>query len=265
MKVSVLIVNYKSKGLTRNLINNILDLDWPFDYEIIIVDNASNDGSVHYLQEQFPNVSNLHYVKLKENKGYGAGNNAGAKIAKGEYLLVLNPDIVVKKNTVSELLKWLDSHQDIGVISPKLSYANGKVQQSYFRYYKWKTPLYRRTFLGKRKSGQKDLNRFLMTDVKIQGATAVDWLMGSFWLVPKRVFEELNGFDEKYFMYFEDTDFCKRVNKAGYKVIYYPLVGAIHLHARQSKSNGFFKSLLNKLTWVHISSAIKYFRKFGLK
>lgn len=265
MEVSVVILNYRSRGLVRNLIRNILDLQWNFSYEIIVVDNNSQDGLFAHLSEEFPAMENLHFLQRKSNDGFGAGNNAGVELAKGKYLLILNPDIVIKEGTVETLLAYMEAHQDTGVISPKLLYANNKAQQSYFRYYKCKTPIYRRTFLGKTKAGQKDLARFTMADVAIDGPTAVDWLMGSFWLMPKRIFEELGGYDDRYFMYFEDTDFCHRMNDASYKVIYYPEVEAIHLHARDSKSEGFFKTLFNKLTRTHISSAIKYFRKFGCK
>ena len=265
MKLSVIVLNYKSKGLVRNLIRNIIDLKWSFPYEIIVIDNNSNDALAEMLEEEYSDLGNLKFLARDVNDGYGAGNNAGVKLAEGEYLLILNPDIVVNEGTVESLLDYMEKHQDTGIISPKLLYANKKAQQSYFRYYKWKTPMYRRTFLGKTKAGKKDLARFTMQDVEINGATAVDWLMGSFWLMPKSKFDELGGFDDRYFMYFEDADFCRRMNDSAYKVIYYPEATAIHLHARDSKSEGFFKTLSNKMTRIHIKSAIKYFRKFGLK
>jgi GT2 family glycosyltransferase len=163
------------------------------------------------------------------------------------------------------LYDYLENHFDVGLVAPKLLYANKKAQQSYFAYYHLMTPLYRRTFLGKTKAGQKDLDRFTMKDIDVDKATAVDWLMGSFWMIRKEVFNDLEGFDERYFMYFEDSDLCRRVNEAGHKVVYYSEAEAIHLHARDSKSTNFWSSIFNKMTWVHLTSAYKYFRKFGIK
>jgi len=265
MDLSFVILNYKMAGLVRNLVKNILNLNLDYSFEILVGDNASKDNIAKMLKENFPHVNNLHLFLYDENKGYGAGNNKLIKNAKGKYLVILNPDIVILDGTMEKLYDYLENNLDVGIVSPKLLYANRQAQQSYFSYYYLLTPLYRRTFLGKTKKGQKDLARFLMKDIEIKEPTAVDWLMGSFWLMRRDLFNELNGFDDNYFMYFEDSDLCRRVNESGSKVIYHPEVEAIHLHARDSQSPSVFSSLQNKMTWIHLHSAYKYFRKFGIK
>ena len=265
MDLSFVVLNYQTAGLVRNLVKNILNLKLDYSFEILVGDNASKDGIAKIMKEHFSELDNVNFFEYDENNGYGAGNNKIIKNAKGKYIVILNPDIVVLNGTIEKLYNYLESHSDVGIVSPKLLYANKKVQQSYFAYYHLMTPLYRRTFLGKTKKGQTDLDRFLMKGVDINGATTVDWLMGSFWMMRKHIFDELSGFDDQYFMYFEDSDLCRRVNEAGHKVMYHPEAEAIHLHARDSKSKNFWSSILNKMTWIHLSSAYKYFRKFGIK
>lgn len=260
MDLSFLILNYKTKGLTRNLVQNLEDLKLPYQYEIIVGDN-SNDGTGEMLMELYGDLSHLKFLSFP-NRGYGNGNNILAKYATGKYLVILNPDIYVLPGTIEKLYQYLETHPEVGLISPQLIYGNDKVQQSCFRYYKWFTPIYRRTFLGKTAIGQKDLDRFLMKDVDLTKPQNVDWLMGSFWMVRRALFEELNGFDEEYFMYFEDTDFCRRLHDKNHQVVYYPLAQAVHLHAKESDRGSLWKNLTNRLTWIHIKSAYRFFKKF---
>lgn len=260
MDLSFLILNYKTKGLTRNLVKNIVELKLPYQYEIIVGDN-SNDGTGEMLAELYGDLPNLKFFSFP-NRGYGEGNNQLARHATGKYLLISNPDIHILPGTIEKLYQYLEAHSEAALISPQLIYGNGKVQQSCFRYYKKFTPAYRRTFLGKTSRGQKDLERFLMKDVDLTQPQNVDWLMGSFWMVRRAVFEELNGFDEGYLMYFEDTDFCHRLHDKNYQVIYYPLAQAVHLHAKESDRGSLWKNLTNRLTWIHIKSSRRFFKKF---
>jgi hypothetical protein len=260
MDLSFLILNCKTKGLTRNLVKNLEDLKLPYQYEIIVGDN-SNDGTGEMLNELYGNLSNLKFLTLP-NRGYGAGNNALAKYASGKFLVILNPDIYILPGTIEKLYQYLENHLAVALIGPRLVYGNGKVQQSCFRYYKRLTPVFRRTFWGNTQLGQKDLNRFLMKDCDLSQVQDVDWLMGSFWMIRRSSFEELNGFDEEYFMYFEDTDFCRRLHQKNYQVIYYPLAQAVHLHAKESDRGSLWKSLFNRLTWIHIKSSRRFFKKF---
>jgi len=178
MDLSFLILNYKTKGLTRNLVKNIGDLKLPYQYEIIVGDN-SNDGTGEMLTELYGDLPNLKFFSFP-NRGYGEGNNQLAKHATGKYLLILNPDIHILPETIEKLYQYLEVHPEAALASPQLIYGNGKVQQSSFRYYKRMTPSYRRTFLGKTSRGQKDLDRFLMKDLDLTQPQNVDWLMGSF-------------------------------------------------------------------------------------
>jgi hypothetical protein len=260
MDLSFLILNYKTKGLTRNLVKNIEDLKLPYEYELIVGDN-SNDGTGAMLEELYGDLPSLKFLALP-NRGYGHGNNELAKFAKGKYLLIANPDIHILPGTVEKLYQYLEAHPEVALVSPQLIYGNGKVQQSCFRYYKKMTPAYRRTFLGNTKAGQKDLDRFLMKDCDLSQPQNVEWLMGSFWLIRRSAFEELNGFDEEYFMYFEDTDLCRRLRQKNYEVVYYPLAQAVHLHAKESDRGSLWKNLSNRLTWIHIKSSRHFFKKF---
>jgi len=260
MDLSFLILNYKTKGLTRNLLKNITDLQLPYQYELIVGDN-SNDGTGDMLNDLYGDLPNLKFLSLPD-RGCGCGNNALAKYASGKYLVVLNPDIYFLPGTIEKLYQYLENHSAVALIAPRLVYGNGHLQPSCFRFYKRMTPIYRRTFLKNTEAGQKDLDRFLMRDCDLSKVQDVDWLMGAFWIVRRSAFEELGGFDEGYFMYFEDTDFCLRLHQKNYQVIYYPLAQAVHLHAKESDRGSLWKSLFNRLTWIHIKSSRRFFKKF---
>lgn len=262
MHLSILIVNYKNKEKTRRCIESIRRADLAgLTHEIIMVDNNSGDGIVDEFKLKYPEVRGL---QSERNRGMGGGNNLAARGAVGEFLLILNNDTLVGKDSIKKLLNFYQSRQDIGLVGPSLRYPDGRLQYSCLRFPGILTPLYRRTFLGQ--FAKRHLDRFLYAEYDHQTAKEVDWVQGSAMLIKHSLFEELSGFDERFFMYFEDIDLCRRVWQTGWKVFYYPESAMIHDHTRASANDRWYIApFINRLSQIHLASWIKYFIKWKFK
>lgn len=247
------------KGLVKNCIKTIFESEFNQPYEIIVVDNDSGDGIEQMLRERF---SAVRFIQTGANLGMGAGNNAGIRAARGKYILILNPDIFVFKDSLQKLYDFFREHEEVGLVAPRLLNPDKTLQYTCYRWHKFFTPVLRRTFLGRLSFAKKELDRFLMRDWDHATTREVDWIQGSCFLIPKKVFDKAGLFDDRFFMYFEDTDLCRRIKNAGYKNVYLAEAEVIHLHRRQSADAGGVKALFNRLTRIHIASWLKYMWKW---
>ncbi len=260
MKLSIVIVNYKMWQLTRALVESLLgDSSLPKSTEIIVVDNNSGDDSVYLLRSDFPEIT---VIDNKENMGLAAGVNEGIKHTTGSYVLVLNPDMIALPTSVKTLVDFMDKNPKVGMAGGKLISPNGKVQYSCYRFYTLMTIVYRRTFLGKTSAGKAATRSFLMKDFNHKEIQDVDWLMGACLIVRKQALEEVGGMDERFFLYFEDVDWCRRMWMKDWRVTYVPQAVFSHFHQRSSEKGIIFGILFNRPTREHIKSACKYFWKF---
>lgn len=259
MLVSVIIVNYNSGALTHACVESLLREKITGGLEILIVDNASSDDSVTFLQSDFPEITVLANEK---NLGLAAGVNQGVARAKGTYVLLLNPDIIALPNAVRTLTTFMQEHPDVGVAGGQLLSPNGHIQYSSFRFYKPSTIVYRRTWLGKTKHGREETRRFLMKDFDHRTIRDVDWLMGSCLCLRQAAIQEVGGMDERFFLYFEDVDWCRRFWHGGWRVTYVPQAQFSHFHQQSSRRGALVGILTNWTTREHIRSAIKYFQKY---
>ncbi|MBU4369953.1 glycosyltransferase family 2 protein [Patescibacteria group bacterium] len=278
--LSIIILNYNHKNLLKNCLKSLKEAGLKLDYEIIITDNNSNDGSQEFLSKfkvypvksckagspmaKFNRVKSLKFKVIlnSQNNGYAQANNQAIKLAKGKYVLILNPDVIVLPNSIEQLIKYLQKNKKAGMVGPQLLNPDKTVQNSCYNFPKLITPAVRRTFLGKLPGFKKELARYLMLDFDHQQIKEVDWLIGACLMIKKEVLEKVGYFDERYFLYFEDVDLAKKVWQAGYKVVYFPKVQMIHFHRRLSADRSALVSLFSKITWVHISSALKFFIKW---
>lgn len=256
--ISLIILNYNNRGLTRECVKNIKAHKTRATYEIIVVDNSNDALLSETLATRYPDV---HYIPLKQNVGFAAGNNVGIAAAHGRYIVIVNYDITPLQGAFDELLSYMDSHSEVGVAGPQLHNPDGSIQESYYRFHTIMTPLYRRLFLGALPWARKHLNLFLMKDADISKPIDVDWLLGAFLFVRRTALEHVGLFDERFFLYFEDTDWCRRFWAKGWHVRYVPNVHMLHLHLRDSAHTMGIKALLNSSTRIHIYSAFKYFIK----
>lgn len=220
MDISVIIVNFNTKKETSDCINSCLKEGSGLKTEIIVLDNASSDGSPAYLTEKFKNNKNVMILKNSYNDGFSKGVNIGLKISKGKYKYLLNSDTIVNKNTFKKLIDYSKDHPDIGVIGTKLILPDGSTQKSCFNF---PGILYaiEEYWFGKKAK---------FSSFYKENTSEVDAVVGASFLITPKAYEKVGLFDERYFMYFEDIDYCKRVSNAGLKVIYLSDLTVFHYH-----------------------------------
>lgn len=263
MDISFVIVNYKSKGLTLNCIQSIKTADFNnLNIEIIVVDNNSEDSLGEILAWQYPDII---FIQNSCNSGMGAGNNIGLKRARGKYLVVMNPDTLAMPNTFKELYKYMESEPGVGMVGPKQFNPDKTVQDSCYRWHRLVTPIFRRTFLGIGPVGEKEIDRFIMKDYDKSNIRDVDWLLGSCLFIRSKALKDAGFFDERFFLYFEDTDLCRRFWLKKWRVVYNPQVSIIHNHNRESAREPWYTFFLNAASRRHVISWWRYLLKWGLK
>ncbi len=255
MDVSIILVNYRSREKTRNCLFSLRKADFSgISHEIIIIDNSEKDDFGDEFRRDFSEVT---FVRSGSNGGMGSGNNLGARQAKGSFLLILNPDTMVRPDAVKRLFDAMKDRDDIGIAGPKLLNPDGTLQYSCLRFPKVWTPILRRTILGR--LAPEYLGRYLMTDFDHRQSRDVDWMMGSCLLIRADFFRRVGGFDERFFMYFEDIDLCRRAWREGLRVVYCPDSVVIHDHARGSaRARWFIAPFTSRLAREHIRSWIRY-------
>ena len=256
MKISIIIVSYNVKDYISQCIRSIYKSNLnQNDYEIIVVDNDSHDGSINEIQDNFNKVI-LH--ANDSNKGFSKAVNKGLSLAKGEYVCILNPDVIIQENTLSHLLDFCSKKTNLGAVGPKILNSDGTIQHSCKR--SFPTPFNSisrllgldRLFPKSKIFGSYNLT-YLNTDIEHE----VDVLSGAFMLVPMQVFKEIGGFDERFFMFGEDIDICHRIKEAGYKVYYTPISEIIHYKGESVKNAPF--DMIN----VFYSAMDIYFKKYS--
>ncbi len=261
VKISFVILNYKTKHLLRLILRNVQQLGLTLPYEVIVVDNASNDGSVAMVSQLYPEV---RLLVSPTNTGHAKGNNLGIAAARGEYVIIMNSDIIFfNPQDIVDMVTYLDTHPDVALLGPQLRNADDSIQYSCFRPYSLWTPIYRRTPLGKLTFAQQDLAQHLMTDFDHRSTQTVDWLLGAVLVARKAVLDQVGAFNEAFFLYFADYELCDRIRFHGYKVVYYPDVHIVHYHRRESAQKSFWGgigSMFNYTTRVHLRDWWTYLR-----
>lgn len=259
MDFSIVILNYKTARMVKECLRGIRLVAPQLKHECIVVDNASGDDIEAMLKSEFPEVQ---FIASPTNVGFAAGNNMGIKKASGKYIMLMNPDIAVFPGSLEALVKFMDENPGVGLAGPKLLNPDRSVQYSAYRFPKTVTPIYRRTLLGKLPSGVRELDRYLINDWDRALPKEIDWLLGACLIVRREALEKVGTMDERYFLYFEDTDWCRRFWEAGWKVAYVSESIMIHFHRRESADTPLIQSLFNRTTREHIKSSIKYFLKY---
>lgn len=259
--VSVIIVNFNHKYFPKIAIEALEKSKTEFPFEIIFVDNASSDQSIDFLH-QAHKENRIKLIALKENIGFGAGNNVGFKAAQGKYLYIHNPDVAVEPDTLQKMVDYFEKNPETGILGTKLKYYNGDIQESCRRNMSFADLIIKRTILKRFNPWKDRLKKYLMQDFNHNQTQEVDLLTGASLFGEKKfLYDQIGGFDERYFLFMEDFDLCRMVNKAGKKVVYFPEASVLHYHKRLS-GGGFFEQFFKKTFWFHFSSAIKYFWKW---
>lgn len=232
--VSAIIVSYNTRALLGQCLRSLLDQTRRLCVEVIVVDNGSSDGSVQAIEEEFPSVS---VIANGRNMGYAWANNQAIRASTGRFVLLLNPDTIVLERAIELMVKFMDAHPDAGACGCRLVYEDGSYQRSSHPLPSLLSPLYEYTGLFDRVPG---LARLLMPDwIDRPGETHdAGYCSGACLLVPRRAIQQVGLMDDRFFLYGEDVDWCKRMWQAGKKVVYLPDATVVHLEGRSSSWTG---------------------------
>lgn len=247
-KLSIIILSWNTLELTRISLQSVYHETTALDFEVLVIDNASTDGSQAMIKKEFPQVV---LVENKENLGFGKGNNQGFALAQGEYLMCLNSDVLVLDRAIEKLVAYLDTHPSVVMIGPKLLNADRTFQSACRR--TLPDPLNAFIYLfGLSKIIKikgREYKRF-SDDENQTGPTEA--LSGSAMMFRRRVYETIGGFDERFFMYGEDLDFCKQTRDRVGEIVYLAEAEIIHYGGASSKKRK-TKSLINfhEAMWLY--------------
>jgi len=231
-RLSIIIVSWNVRELLDRALKSVyLSAMPPLSYEVIVVDNASSDGTPERVVSKYPNV---RLIANKTNLGFAAANNQGIAVARGDLLLLLNSDTEVVGDALRDLVAHIDAHPEIGLVGPRLLNGDGSTQSSRRRFPTLPILFLESTWLQGRMS-KRAATRYFVTDQSENQVQEVDWVVGAAMLVRRTVVEAIGGLDEGFFMYSEELDWCRRIRAAGWKVAYIPHARVIHHGGKSSE------------------------------
>jgi GT2 family glycosyltransferase len=229
--LSVCIVNWNTRDDLEEAVCSVLRAEPELALQVVVVDNASEDGSPEMVRERFPGVQ---LIEARENLGFARGYNRAGEAAWGRYLLMLNPDTVTQPGALWRLVDFLDSQEQVGAAAPRLVNSDGSLQYSCRRFPRPLAAVFRNTLLGRLAPGNRFAREYLMADWDHGTVREVDWASGAALCVRREAWEEVGGFDEGFFMYAEDVDWCLRARQAGWRICYVPEAVIVHRVGRSS-------------------------------
>lgn len=264
MQLSIIIVSFNTLGITLKCLKSLKKNfeKYPLSYEVIVVDNASVDGSVEMLVGMEKSWKNLKVILSDKNLGYGKGNNKGTDISKGKYILYLNSDAMVTDINFTDLISFFDRQKTLGALTVKVVLSNGEIDPASHRGFPtpWASLTY---FMGLEKAfyNVPILNKFFgqyhLINLDLTTIHEIDVPTGAFLMVRSEIIKKINGFDKDYFAYGEDVEMAFQIKELGYKILYYPLWKVLHL-----KSVSGLKKKDNKIrskTRFHFYDSMKIF------
>lgn len=249
--ISIVILTRNRKLLLKNCLDSLI-FNKKLNYKILVVDNNSSDGT-QVLLKQYKSVS---IINNKQNLGVARARNIGIKRLKSDYIVFMDDDAFIEKDSFSKIIHFLQKNKKVGIIGPKILYPSGKIQESARTFPSFSSIIWRGTFLHRIFPKISFYKNYVLSDFDHLSIKEVDWVMGACQIIRKEVFKSIGLFDEKYFVVYDDIDFCYRAKKAGWKIIYYPNLRVYHRYARESA-----KGIITKAKFEHIKSIFRYFYK----
>ncbi len=243
------IVTHNNMRTIKETLDTIFEYTKDIDFRLYVVDNLSTDGTPAFIRENYPQVCLLEPMN---NRGFGTGHNTVLPMIESKYHLVINPDIVLKDNAIKNIVDFMEENEDIGLVSPKICFPDGREQilgklNPRFKY-----------LVASRMRGEDEpsplLKKYAMLDKDLSVVQDIENASGCFMAFRTSLFKKIGGFDQRYFMYFEDADISRTAKKQA-RVVYYPDAVVYHVWGRDSKRN-------LKLMRIHIFSMLKYFIKW---
>ncbi|UWQ16060.1 glycosyltransferase family 2 protein (plasmid) [Aliiroseovarius sp. M344] len=249
--VSIVIVNWNTRDILHDCLASIA-AQTTLLHEVIVVDNASSDGSADMVRAQHPDVT---LIANKTNKGFAAANNQGLVIARGEKLLLLNPDTIVLDHAIDTMCAWLEDHPDVGCVGCQVYQDEETIQRTSFAE---PSPINLAIVEFGLQKWAPRVKRFAVPEYRLwdrRSERDVDVVSGMFMLVPRPVFEKVGLLDEAYFVYSEEADWCRRIRDAGWRCVFAPVARILHLDGgskstSQIKSRMFVQMQKSKMIYV---------------
>lgn len=248
-KISGCIVTYNNSEIIKECVSSILEATKNIDFQLYIVDNGSADNTVEIITREFEEVK---IIDTKANLGFGHGHNKVLPLINSDYHVVINPDIIMEEDAIGKLTEYLDSNQDVLMATPKV--VNEDKSEQYLPKY---CPTIKYVIISKFKPFKYLRKRYTRQEENLVEPTEVEFCTGCFFVIRTKVFKELKGFDERFFMYCEDADLSRRIRQKG-KIIFYPYTWVIHKWNRDNTRS--FRGIMR-----FMNSLMKYFIKWGIK
>jgi len=267
--LSIIVVNYNVKEFLLNLLESIQHASSNISTEVIIVDNNSDDGSIAAVNTKFPSVIT---IENKENRGFGAANNQGLEISQGKYILLINPDTIVREDTFQKMIEFLKKNHDVGLAGCKVLNPDGTLQLPCRRSFPGPWVSFTKVMgLSKLFPNNKLFAKYNLTYLDENNSSEVDAVSGSFMMLSRDTYKLIGGFDTDFFMYGEDLDLCYRVQKSGMKVYYVSETEIIHYKGESTKRSNMdetkiFYDAMHLFVKKHFASSIivKTILQFGI-
>ena len=258
--VSVVVVSYNTRDILRRCLARLTEELVAVNGEAIVVDNASADGSADMVAREFPQV---RLLRSAVNLGFAAGNNRGFALARGRYVVLLNPDAFLGSGALALALAHMEGAPRVGIAGGRLQDPAGRLQPSGRLFPSLLNEALVTSGLAARYPRSRLFGRFDRTWADPGQAAQVDWVPGAFTIIRGRALGETGGFDERFFLYYEEVDLCRRMTQAGYEVWYWPDVVVTHIGGASSKTVKTleFSSAGSQLTLWRLRSALLYYRK----
>lgn len=222
-------------------------------YEVIVVDNKSEDGCGACTAAELPEAT---VISPPARSGFGRNMNLGMSVSRGRFVMISNPDVRLLEGCAQELMSFMERTPDAGIAAPQLLNADGTLQASCRRFHTWGSLILRRGPWARWFANSGPVRRFMMADWDHSSPADIDWAIGACLIVRREALEQVGGFDERFFLYFEDVDWCLRMHKAGWRVCYVPQARAVHFYRQESA-----KSLMGPAAMHHLASLIKFVLK----
>jgi GT2 family glycosyltransferase len=233
--VSVCIVNWNTRELLLDCLSSIYAHPWQVSLEVIVVDNASEDGSPDMVQQQF---SRVHLIANEENVGFARANNQAMAVGTGRYFLLLNSDTIVLPHSFDRLVQFLDGEPAAGMVGARLLNPDRSLQRSCWRGYpSLQTAVVDAFYLWRLAPNFSWVRASEISDQELEQTIVVDHILGACMLVRREVYEQIGGMEESIFLFLEETEWCFRCQQAGWEIYYYPEAEIVHLGQQSVRKN----------------------------
>jgi N-acetylglucosaminyl-diphospho-decaprenol L-rhamnosyltransferase len=252
--VSIVIISWKMKDVLRVCLDSIYKFTKDISYEIIVIDNNSQDGTFEMIENDYKEITLL---KNPVNRGVAPARNQGIKLASGRYILILDADMELKENSIEQLFRFMESFPDAGIVGCKLVDSNNNLQYSCKRFPNFLALIFRRLEHYKSIQNSNTLKNHVMKDWDHNSISEVDYIIGACQFFRAEVISRIGFYDEKIFYGPEDMDFCARIWKNNMKVIYYPFTNIFHHEQRITK-----KKILSKISFKHLYGIFYIYWKY---